>query len=221
MQVALILAAGRGERLKPLTNRIPKPLCVVQDKPLIEHHIEKLARAGFQRIVINHAHLGDKIRRHLGHGSKWNIEICYSPEPPGALETGGGLVNALSLLGNEPFLTVNSDIFTDYNFAKLSLDPSVKAHLVLVPNPYHNQTGDFGLKQKTVTLQKKHYTFAGIACYHPDAFDQKQVGRYSIVPFLHRLSKQKEVTGEIYGGLWVDVGSYERLQLANSLTIRD
>ncbi|MBY0377209.1 MAG: NTP transferase domain-containing protein, partial [Gammaproteobacteria bacterium] len=121
MKTAMILAAGRGDRLKPLTEKQPKAMCLVQQKPLIEHHVARLAELGFERIVINHAYLGSQIRRHLGTGSKWGIEICYAPEPPGGLETGGGIYNALPLLGKQPFVTVNADVFTDFNFRMLHL----------------------------------------------------------------------------------------------------
>ncbi|KTD31386.1 MULTISPECIES: N-acetylmuramate alpha-1-phosphate uridylyltransferase MurU [Legionella] len=218
MKTAMILAAGRGERLRPLTDIHPKALCLVHQKPLIQYHVEKLARSGFERIVINHAHLGGQIRQHLGTGALWGIEICYAPEPPGGLETGGGIYNALPLLGNDPFVTVNADIFTDYEFSSLHLTNGAKLHLVLVDNPSHNAKGDFGLiHQNQLSNQGKRYTYSGIACYHPEAFKQCHAGRYSVVALFHNLIKENLATGELYRGLWVDIGSAERLKLANAL----
>lgn len=220
MKTAMILAAGRGERLKPLTNQLPKAMCTVHHKPLIEYHVINLAKAGFERIVINHAHLGGQIRRHLGNGSQWEIEICYSPEPTGGLETGGGIYNALPLLGTKPFLTVNADIFTDYNFSSLTLSDGALVHSVLVKNPKHNHKGDFGLTAQHQLTNEKIYTFAGITCYHPDAFQSCKPGRYSVVPLIRDLVRKELATGELFKGLWVDIGSSERLKFANTITLR-
>ncbi|KTD07961.1 N-acetylmuramate alpha-1-phosphate uridylyltransferase MurU [Legionella jamestowniensis] len=218
MKTAMILAAGRGERLRPLTDYIPKALCKVHNKPLIEYHVARLAQCGFERLVINHAHLGSQIRRYLRDGSQWNIEICYAPEPPGGLETGGGIYNALPLLGKEPFLTVNADIITDYDFNALQLPANAMAKLVLVANPAHNCKGDFGLQQQRLTNEKT-YTFPGIACYRPEAFHHCHAGRYSVIPLVRRLAHENKAAGEFYEGLWIDIGSPERLRLANTLTI--
>lgn len=218
MKTAMILAAGRGERLKPLTNSLPKAMCLVHHKPLIQYHVEKLVNSGFERIVINHAYLGGKIREHLGNGAKWGVEICYTPEPPGGLETGGGIYNALPLLGVDPFVTVNADIFTDYDFNLLHIMDDVQMHLVLVNNPQHNSQGDFDLvHHNRLSNQRKRYTYSGIACYQPEAFQQYKPGRYSLVPMFHQLIKENLATGELYQGLWVDIGSVERLNFANSL----
>ncbi|WP_019215971.1 N-acetylmuramate alpha-1-phosphate uridylyltransferase MurU [Legionella tunisiensis] len=214
MKTAMILAAGRGVRLKPLTDQVPKAMCQVHNKPLIEYHVEKLAKSGFERIVINHAYLGGQIRQHLGNGTRWGVEICYSPEPPGGLETGGGIHAALPLLGNTPFITVNADIFTDYDFSQLSLAEETMAHLVLVPNPQHNQ-GDFGLGNQQRLTNQKLYTFAGITCYRPEAFEQCKTGRYSVVSLLRDLTSRNLASGELYQGLWIDIGSSERLKFAN------
>ena len=216
MKTAMILAAGRGERLRPLTDSRPKALCTVHNIPLIEYHVANLALAGFERLIINHAYLGGHIRRHLGDGRHWNIEIVYSPEPPGAFETGGAIVNALPLLGENPFLTVNADIFTDYNFALLKLPETSLAHLLLVNKPLHMQQGDFGLS-KTHRLENtnRRYTFSGIACYRPELFKSFGPGRYSVTPLLRHLASNLQATGEIYQGLWIDIGSPERLLSAN------
>ncbi|ARG98544.1 N-acetylmuramate alpha-1-phosphate uridylyltransferase MurU [Legionella micdadei] len=218
MKIAMILAAGRGERLRPLTDTQPKAMCLVHQKPLIQYHVEKLARSGFERIVINHAHLGGQIRHYLGDGAKWDVEICYAPEPPGGLETGGGIYNALPLLGKDPFITVNADIFTDYEFSSLHLANDAKLHLVLVNNPSHNAKGDFDLiHQNKLSNKNKRYTYSGIACYRPEAFEQYKAGRYSVVSLFHSLIKENRATGELYQGLWVDIGSAERLKFANAL----
>lgn len=216
MKTAMILAAGRGERLKPITELHPKALCKVHDLPLIEYHIAGLARAGFQRLIINHAYLGGKIRQQVGDGMRWGVEICYAPEPPGGLETGGGIVNALPLLGKEPFVTVNADIYTDYDFATLQLPTTSLVHLVLVEKPFYYPNGDFNLlAPNLVSNLDRKYTFPGIACYHPEVFQQKAMGRYSVTPILRQLSEKKCVTGEIYHGKWIDIGSLERLEWAN------
>ncbi|AHE65948.1 N-acetylmuramate alpha-1-phosphate uridylyltransferase MurU [Legionella oakridgensis] len=217
MHIAMILAAGRGERLKPITDTQPKALCLVHDVPLIEHHVMNLAKAGFQQIIINHAYLGGKIRQHLGNGARWNVNITYSPEPSGGLETGGGIMNALPLLGHEPFLVVNADIFTDYPFGSLALPSQRLAHLVLINKPLYYQQGDFGLSSRQQLENKnRQYTFAGIACYHPEAFKHCQPGRYSLTPLLRELTEHNKASGEIYTGKWIDIGSPERLQLANA-----
>lgn len=218
INVAMILAAGRGERLRPLTDSQPKPLCTVQNTPLIEYHIQKLALAGFERLVINHAYLGGKIRKQLGFGQRFGIDICYSPEPPGALETGGGIVNALGLLGDQPFVTINADIFTDYDFSLLRQPKRSPAHLILIKKPAYFQHGDFGLSEKN-QLQNtdKQYTFTGIAAYHPSLFNRCKPGRFSITPLLRQLAETHEATGDIYDGQWCDIGSLERLQWANQL----
>lgn len=216
MKTAMILAAGRGERLKPLTNFRPKAMCHVHNIPLIEHHVTNLCAAGFTRIVINHAYLGGQIRRHLGNGHDWGIEIVYSPEPPGGLETGGGIYQALSLLGKKPFITVNADIFTNYSLRSLALPSQSLAHLVLTKNPAHNGKGDFGLDNQGLLTNHKDFTFSGIACYHPTAFEGYQPGRYSIVPLLRSLIDKKLITGEFFAGQWIDIGSAKRLEEANN-----
>jgi MurNAc alpha-1-phosphate uridylyltransferase len=219
MKVAMILAAGRGERLKPLTDYIPKPLCKVNHIPLIEHHLLNLARAGFERIIINHAYLGGCIRQYLGNGARWGVEIHYSPEPPGGLETGGGIVQALPFLGNNPFITVNADIYTDFDFQQLrQIDSSQLMHLVLVKNNTAlSHYGDFGLTTDALVINsKRDYTFAGIAYYHPQIFKNCQYGRYSVTPLIKKYVDEQKVTGSMHQGLWYDIGSLERLKAANT-----
>ena len=218
IKTAMILAAGRGERLRPLTQFIPKALCPVQGIPLIEYHLKNLIRAGYQRIVINHAYLGGKIRNQVGNGSRWGVEICYAPEPPGGLETGGGIFNALPLLGNDPFLTVNADIYTDFLFDKIALPYNSKTHLILISNPPQNPKGDFGLdEQGKVTLNTKNFTFAGIALYSPEVFCKCKPGRFSATPLLRDLARTNQLTGQIHRGIWHDIGSPERLELLNNI----
>lgn len=213
MKTAMILAAGRGERLRPITDSLPKPLCVINGIPLIERHIMQLVKANFSRIIINHAYLGWKIRQHLGHGERFGIEICYSPEPPGALETGGGIVNALPLLGDEPFLTVNADSYTDFSFDAFALPDNSLAHLLLVKKPTDYPFADFGLTaiQRLDNANRTH-TFAGIAAYDPCVFNCYKPGRYSVTPLLRQLAEQSKATGQIYDGKWLDIGSIGRLK---------
>ena len=216
MKVAMILAAGRGERLRPLTDFKPKALCKVYNISLIDYHITHLAQAGFERIIINHAHLGGQIRQHLNTGARFGLEILYSPEPPGGLETGGGIFNALSLLGTTPFLTINADIFTDYNLASLTLPTTSAVHLVLVDRPQAFTQGDFGLSNAgLLDNEPRRYTFSGIACYRPEVFNGCRPGRYSVTPLLRELALKKRATGEVFKGQWFDIGTLERLKLAN------
>lgn len=217
MKTAMILAAGRGERLKPLTDHTPKALCVVHGKPLIEHHIINLVKTGHERIIINHAYLGGKIRNYLGNGSQWGVNIHYSPEPPGGLETGGGIVNALPLLGDKPFIAVNADVFTDFDFSQLNPQPDIPIHLVLVRNNSKlNHYGDFGLTSNHyLTNENPHYTFAGIAYYKPELFSNSQHGRFSITSLLRHHAAQRAATAQLHEGIWFDIGSIKRLCAAN------
>lgn len=218
MKTAMILAAGRGERLKPLTDSRPKALTKVRGIPLIEYHIKKLAYAKFERIIINHAYLGGQIRQYLGNGSRFGVEILYSPEPPGGLETGGGIVNAKILLGDEPFVTVNADIFTDYDFSCIKLPSKSLAHFILINKPSYSQTGDFGLSPDGIlTNEPKNFTFSGIACYDPALLQGLQLGRYSIIPTVRKYIDSQQVTGTIYTGLWMDIGTAERLNNAQTI----
>jgi MurNAc alpha-1-phosphate uridylyltransferase len=217
MNTAMILAAGRGERLRPITEHIPKALCIVKGKPLIEHHVMNLKNAGYKRIIINHAHLGGQIRQYLGNGMHWGVEIVYSPEPPGGLETGGGIVQALPFFENKPFITVNADIFTDFDFKQIKMDSVNFLQLILInKNPALHHQGDFGLIEQTrPTNTGCDYTFAGIACYHPEIFAECRPGRYSVAPLIRNYVEQKKATARLHQGIWFDVGSIERLAAAN------
>ncbi len=210
---ALILAAGRGERMRPLTDTTPKPLLRVGGQALIGHAIAALRQAGITDLVINHAHLGQQIERALGDGSQLGVRLEYSPEPPGALDTGGGIVNALPRLGDAPFLVVNGDIWTDFPFASLVRPFSAPAHLVLVDNPPHHPEGDFYLAGGEVQDKGpgRRLTFSGIGVYSPDLFAGCRPERFPLVPLLRRAMERGEVSGEHYRGLWFDIGTPDRL----------
>lgn len=208
----MILAAGRGERMRPLTDEVPKPLLSVAGKSLIERHIEALVAAGISEIVINHAWLGDKIEAALGDGARFNASISYSPEGEQGLETGGGIFHALQLLGNDPFLVVNGDVITDLDFRHLPQQPEGLAHLVLVPNPAHHPEGDFCLTESRVSSTgTPRYTFSGVGVYHPELFAGCREGIFPLAPLLRQAMDKGLVTGELHQGVWLDVGTVERL----------
>ena len=212
---AMILAAGRGERLRPLTDTTPKPLLEIGGRPMIEHHIESLANAGFRELVINVSHLGQQIEDTLGGGGRFGVNIAYSREPEGALETGGGIFQALDLLGDAPFAVINGDVVTDYPFSRLRAVKCDWAHLVLVANPKHNPAGDFSLQGARVTNQGPAMgTFSGISVYHPRLFASCEPGRFSVVPTLREAIENHLVTGEWHRGYWNDAGTPERLESA-------
>ena len=225
--MAMLLAAGRGERMRPLTDYTPKPLLQAGGKPLIVWHIERLAHAGITDLVINYAHLGAQIENALGNGSRYGVRIRYSPEHPSALETAGGIANALPLLGDEPFAVVNSDIYCDYDFAQLPAHAAAlqanndTAHLVLVNNPPHHPNGDFGLANGRVTdpasatrnPQSAILTFSGIGIYQPILFGHIPRGTAApLAPLLRAQITLGKVSGEHYSGNWVDVGTPQRLE---------
>ena len=208
---AMILAAGRGERMRPLTDHTPKPLLRAGGLALIEYHIHALVRAGFNEIVINHAHLGSQIETALGDGRRYHAHLRYSPEAT-ALETGGGIFRALPLLGDEPFVVVNGDIWTDYPFELLRRPLSGLAHLVLVDNPQHNPHGDFHLvADRIVSDGAPKLTFSGIGLYQRALFEGCSDGPFPLAPLLRRAMAEGKVTGEHYRGRWVDVGTPQRL----------
>jgi N-acetyl-alpha-D-muramate 1-phosphate uridylyltransferase len=209
---AMILAAGRGERMRPLTDRLPKPLLPVGGQPLVVHLIHALARAGFRDLVINHSYLGEEIERYLGDGTRYGANIVYSPEAEMALETGGGIHRALPLLGDR-FLVVNGDVWTDFPFARLAETPVDLAHLVLIDNPPHHPEGDFVLANNRVTddVGLTRLTFAGIGVYRAELFAGCSPGRFQLAPLLRRAMGERRVTGEHYQGIWTDVGTPERL----------
>ncbi len=209
---AMILAAGRGERMRPLTDSLPKPLLIVAGKPLVAHHIERLAAAGIRQLVINHAHLGEMIEAQLGDGGAWGVEIQYSAEET-ALETGGGIFRALPLLGEAPFLVVNGDVWCDVDFSRLQLPPGMLAHLLLVPNPAHHPGGDFVLQgERVIDTEGERLTFGGIGVYHPQLFTACQPGAFPLAPLLRAAMVEGKVSGVRHQGYWVDVGTPERLR---------
>ncbi len=207
----MILAAGRGERMRPLTDVIPKPLLKVGSHSLIEHNILAVVRAGISEIVINVAYRAEQIMEALGDGERYGAQISYSIEKPGELDTGGGVYKALPLLGEAPFLIINSDTWTDYSLKNLLSQPTKLAHLVLVPNPEHNPQGDFGLEAELVSLEPPRYTYAGIGVYHPDLFCECKLEKFSLIAPLTKAIAQLQVTGEMYTGKWVNVGTSEQL----------
>ncbi len=209
----MLLAAGRGERMRPLTDHIPKALLVVRGKPLIVHHLERLARSGVREIVINLAWLGGQIRAALGDGQAYGVAIRYCDEGERALETGGGIFNALPWLGSEPFLVVNADVFTDLDFTRLRIEADAWAHLVLVPNPVQHPGGDFALAHGRVLNEgMPRWTYAGIGVYRAELFAGCQAGRFALLPLLRRAIEAQRLHGEVYSGLWSDVGTVERLE---------
>lgn len=217
---AMILAAGRGERLRPLTDTTPKPLLHAGGKALIAWHLQRLAAAGWREVVINHAHLGEQIEAALGDGSAFGLNIAYSREPVGALETAGGIATALPLLGKQPFLVVNGDIWCDWDFARAHLAAQAldrrRAHLLLVDNPPHHPAGDFRLAGETLlsaadTLSEA-LTYAGIGVFWPDFFASVPAGTVmKLRPLLDEGIAQGIISGERHHGRWVDVGTPERL----------
>lgn len=213
----MILAAGRGSRMRPLTDVTPKPLLKVGGIPLIVWHLERLAHDGFKDIVINIAHLGHQLPEALGDGSNWGVTIEYSDEQEeGALESAGGIVKALPLLGDETFLVLNGDIFTDYDFPdNRKLPEGILAHIILVPNPEHNPEGDFALDGQRV-IDNKQYTFSGIGYYSPKLFEGVLYGKSGLAPLLRQAMKEGKVTGELYEGEWLDIGTPERLERLNA-----
>jgi N-acetyl-alpha-D-muramate 1-phosphate uridylyltransferase len=211
---AMVLAAGRGERMRPLTLERPKPLLEVGGLPLIVHHLHALAMAGFRDVVVNLSWLGSQIRSELGDGSRYNVRLSYSDEGPEPLETGGGIFHALPLLGPAPFLVLNGDVWTDFPYAKLreSLPASDLAHLVLVGNPAHNPGGDFVLRQGRVVEEPgERLTFSGVGVYRPELFEGCQDGIFKLAPLLRTAARQGRVRGEIHDGEWVDIGTPQRL----------
>lgn len=213
---AMILSAGRGERMRPLTDSLPKPLLEVQGKALIVWHLEKLSALGFKEVIINIAHLGYKIAQALGDGSRWGLKIIYSDESDeGALESAGGIVKALPLLGNDTFLVINGDIFCSYDFEpNFELGENL-AHLILVPNPEHNPDGDFSLIDGYLAQDKKRYTFSGIGYYNPKLFKNLEYKKSALAPLLREHIKDSKISGELFTNMWHDIGTPERLQNIN------
>jgi MurNAc alpha-1-phosphate uridylyltransferase len=209
----MILAAGRGERMRPLTDSTPKPLLLADGKPIIQYTIEQLVSAGFNEIIINIAHLGEQIKQTLGNGKQFNASITYSDEGDMALETAGGIINALPLLGKEPFLVVNGDIANNYPYHNLLNKKIDLAHLVLIPNPVHHPEGDFHLADNNLIMVQglTTLTYSGIGLYHPDLFKHSQPGIKKLAPLLRLAMTKNRVSGEKFDDFWMDIGTPERL----------
>jgi MurNAc alpha-1-phosphate uridylyltransferase len=209
---AMLLAAGRGERMRPITDSTPKPLVRVGDRPLIAWHLAALARAGIREVVINLSWLGAQVRATLGDGRDYGLSITYSDEGPVPLETGGGIFRAVPLLGPGPFLVVNADIWTDIDFAAVALEEHAHARLLLIPNPPHHPRGDFGLEgDLVVTRDTDRYTYSGVGVYRPEFFGGCTPGRLPLLPLLNRAIAAGLVRGQVHRGEWCDVGTVERL----------
>lgn len=209
---AIILAAGRGERMRPLTDAMPKPLLHINGKPLIQYHVENLVRAGISQIVINHGVYGEQIEKYLGDGGRFRANLVYSAEGNAPLETGGGIYRALPLLGEDPFLALNADIWTDYPFESLPSDPPGLAHLVLVANPAHNPAGDFAIKDDCLAnTGTRLFTFSGIGVYRKELFQGQVDGVFPLTPLIRKAADKHQATGEMYSGTWLDIGTPERL----------
>jgi N-acetyl-alpha-D-muramate 1-phosphate uridylyltransferase len=208
---AMVLAAGRGERMRPLTDHTPKPLLRVGGKPLVAHHLEALAAAGCRDVVMNCSWLADRLRAGLGDGRAWGVSIEYSPEPWPPLDTGGGIFHALPLLGPGPFLLLNGDVWCDASPASLELPAGMLGHLLLVPNPAHNPHGDFGLVDGRVEPEASpRLTYGGMAILAPELFAGCRPGRFPLAPILAAAARRGRISGMLHSGAWVDVGTPER-----------
>lgn len=209
---AMILAAGRGDRLRPLTDRIPKALVEVRGESLLERHLNNIASAGIRTVVINLGWLGDQIVDRVGSGKRYGLDVIYSHEGDDILETGGGIHNALPSLGNAPFLVVNADVYTDMPVPDLQLEDRHLGHLVLVPTPGYRDHGDFDLDAGLIRNgDHAAHTYSGVAIYRPEFFDGCEAGRFSIVPMWREAADRGQLSGSLYEGLWADVGTPERL----------
>lgn len=209
----MVLAAGRGERLRPITDDIPKPLIEVGGQSLLERHLDNLRSAGIETVVINLGWLGDKIVERVGSGTQHGLEVLYSQEGDDILETGGGIHKALPMLGSEPFLVVNGDIYTDMPVPDLSLDEGCLGHLVMVPTPGYRTHGDFNIDAGLIRNgADADHTFSGVAIYRPEFFDGCEAGRFSIAPMLREAADRGELSGSLYDGFWADAGTPDRLE---------
>lgn len=198
--------------MKHLTEHCPKPLLQANGKYLIEYHLEALHRAGIREVIINTAYLAEQIHSTLGDGSKYGLQITFSHEGDEGLETAGGIIKALPLLGDDPFLVVNGDVWTNYDFSKVTLNAKVLAHLVLVKNPEHHPQGDFGINTQGLLInQPKQYTFSGIGIYSPQLFAGRLCEKQALAPIIRDAIDQAQISGEQYCGEWMDIGTPERL----------
>jgi MurNAc alpha-1-phosphate uridylyltransferase len=208
----MILAAGRGERLRPLTDETPKSLVDVGGRSLLERHLDHVRAAGIRTVVINLGWLGDKIIERVGSGRRYGLEVVYSPEGDNILETGGGIFKALPTLGDEPFLVINADIFTDMPVPDVALAEDRLGHLVMVPSPEYRDGGDFDIDDGLIrTTTSQSLTFSGVAIYRPEFFEGCTPGRFPLAPMLRDAADKEQLSGSLYEGQWADVGTPERL----------
>ena len=215
--IAMILAAGKGERLRPLTETIPKALVEVRGQSLLERHLESLAEAGVETAVINLGWLGAQILERVGSGDRYGLKVIYSQEGENILETGGGIHRALPMLGSEPFLVINADIYTEMPVPDVELGADDLAHLVLVPTPDGKPSGDFALSGDRIRNSgETMYTFSGVSIYRPEFFADCEPGRFSVVPMLRAAADDDRLSGSVYAGVWRDVGTPERLAALNA-----
>lgn len=213
---AMILAAGRGERLRPITDDLPKALVEVAGRSLLERHLLRLKECGVDEVIINLGWHGEKILQRVGSGERYGLSVTYSPEGENILETGGGIQRALPMLGTEPFWVINADVFTDYPLPARGLASGMLGNLVLVPRPAHREQGDFGLENGRVSNGPGHpFTFSGIAIYRPEFFADAKPGRFPLAPLLREAAEQRLLSGELYQGTWHDVGTPQRLAELN------
>ena len=219
----MILAAGRGERMRPLTDTVPKPLLTIGGKPLIVHHIERLRQAGFEQIVINLGWLGSIIETELGNGQRYGVSIRYSREPEGALETAGGIAFARALLGEDPFLLINSDIWIDYPLEQLfGFEPKGDAHLIFIDNPAHHPEGDFAIEHGRARLDgEPKFTYSGLSVIRARLVNDIPAGPWPLRPVLDQAIAENRISAEYHGGQWMDIGSPERLAEAEQRFIDD
>jgi MurNAc alpha-1-phosphate uridylyltransferase len=217
--IAMILAAGRGERLRPLTDTTPKSLVEVRGQSLLERHLENIREAGITDVVINLGWLGEQIMERIGSGEAYGVNVVYSPEGDNILETGGGIHRALPMLGGDPFVVVNADTYTDMPVPAIELAKEQMGHLVLVPNPDYRDSGDFGLEGGLISNSGDvTHTFSGLAVYRPEFFAGCEAGRFSIVPLLREAADAGLLQGSLYEGLWADVGTPARLAEIDELS---
>ena len=219
---AIILAAGKGKRFGDITKKTPKPLIKLGKLSLIEHNIMLLKKYGYNDIVINVSHLRDLIIDYLGDGSKYDIKIEYSIEDPEPYETGGGIKYALNLLGDKPFLVINSDIYTDFNLSNFELNKNDLASLVMVRNPNHNAKGDFSIfKGRVIVKEKNELTYSGISILNPKIFENFKDRKFKLIDVFLEQIKKDNVTGQIHNGTWIDIGTTDRLKIAEELFVNN
>lgn len=214
--IAMILAAGRGERLRPITDDTPKALVEIKGVSLLERHLDALSGSGVSTVVINLGWLGEQIVERIGSGSKFGLQVVYSPEYDNVLETGGGIHRALPLLGDDPFWVINADTFTDFQVNDLELQDDMLGHLILVPTPAHKEVGDFDLTNGLISNDgNRPYTYSGIGLYRPEFLSGQKAGRFSLVPLMREAADRGQLSGGLHEGLWEDIGTVERLANLN------